>query len=502
MKHIIRFIMALFLMLTIMNTYGQNGTRLIGYDAKTIGRGGTVTGFFDNPSLMMNNPGGIAFLPSSQLDINFSLMVPKVTFQNEYNNAVGKQNYFPLPSIWYVKKIPNSRFNFGFGLFTQGGMGADFELNHPLYIDGKGDFIKQPYHSKFAVMQGGPSLSYKFSEKLAVGLSAHLVYSQMEFQMPYSLSPSTLKGVINPQNGMTFGDLFSGPYENGGLNYTEVTASANMKDLSSFSYAGKIGLAWKPNEKISLGLNYNTATPLHFRNGVAEMNMSAQMNDAFGKVVAGIMQQNPDMSAEEAQTAAMQNFAQMGIDLSKGAEANYDLKSKFKLPQSLAAGISFNINKSFRAGLDAEWINWANAFDKMRLTMSNGANSNINRMMGNDGDFKIDFPLKWKNSIVIRTGGEFDFSKKVTGRIGYAYGSNPVPASTIFPVFPAIIEHHLTAGMSFKLSEPIALNLAYEHGFKNELKATNPSLIAEEFSGSISGLRTSIYHISVSWKLR
>jgi len=501
MKHFTRLLIISLMMLTIIDANSQNGTRLIGYDAKTIGRGGTVTGFFDNPSLMMNNPGGIAFLPSSQLDINFSLMVPKVTFENQYNNTEGKQNYFPLPSIWYVKKIPNSKFNFGFGVFTQGGMGADFKLNHPLYKDSKYDFVKQPYHSKFAVMQGGPSLSYKFSEKLALGISTHLVYSQMEFQMPYSLSPSVLKGVINPQNGMTFGNLFSASYENGGLNYTEVTASANMKDLTSFSFAGKIGLAWKPNSKVSVGMNYNTATALHFKNGVAEMNMLTQMNDAFGKVVAGIMQQNPNMTPEEAQTAAMQNFMQMGIDLTKGAEATYDLQSKFKLPQSLAIGISYAINKNIRVGLDAEWINWANAFDKMKLTLSNGANPNINRMMGNDGDFKIDFPLNWKNSVVIRTGGEFDVSKNITGRLGYIYGSNPVPASTLFPVFPAIIEHHLTTGMSVKLSNPLTLNLAYEHGFKNELKAADPSLIAEEFSGSTSGLKTSIYHISVSWKL-
>ena len=56
----------------------QNGTKLIGYDAVTSGRGGTATGIFDNPSLMMNNPAGLAFLPSSQGDLSFSLMEPKV----------------------------------------------------------------------------------------------------------------------------------------------------------------------------------------------------------------------------------------------------------------------------------------------------------------------------------------------------------------------------------------------------------------------------------------
>ncbi|MBI1344051.1 MAG: hypothetical protein GC171_14075 [Terrimonas sp.] len=501
MRHRHYIPLTIMLFLTFSALYGQNGTRLIGYDAKTIGRGGTVTGFFDNPSLMMNNPGGISFLDATQLDINFSLMAPTVSFQNAYNNTEGKKNYFPLPSLWYVNKPRESKWTYGFGLYTQGGMGADFSLNHPLYKNQQGDYIQQTYHSKFAVMQGGPSVAYQLNKKLAVGVSAHLVYSQMEFQMPYSLSPNMLKGIINPQNGFTFGNMFSAPFESGGLNYSEVTASANMKDLNAFGFAGKIGIAYKATKDLSLGLNYNSPTRLHFKNGKADMDMSAQMNDAFARVMMGILQQNPGMSAEDAQVAAMNNFSQLGIDLSKGAVAAYDLSNTFSLPQSIAFGVSLNATRKIRLGLDVEWINWANAFDKMQLSLSGGKNPNINTMMGNNGSFSIDFPLNWKNTVVIRTGTEFDLSQKLTGRLGYAYGSNPVPAATVFPVFPAIVKHHIMTGLSYRVSQKFAINLAYEHAFKNELKASNPSLIANEFNNSTSGLKTSIYHLSVSWKL-
>lgn len=479
-----------------LSIHAQNGTRLIGYDAKTIGRGGTVTGTFDNPSLMMNNPAGIAFLNSSQLDINFSLMAPGVTFTNGLNDAEGDKNLFPLPSLWYVRKIKESKLTYGFGLYTQGGMGADFKLNHALFFPDK-----QTYHSKFAVMQGGPSLAYQLNNKLSVGLSAHLLYSGMEFQMPFSMPPYMLQGVINPMTGMTFGDMFAAPFEQGGLAYTEVTAAANMHELSTFGFAGKIGLAYKPSEKFSLGINYNTPTTLKFKEGKADMDMSAQMNDAFGKVVAGILQQNPSMSFQDAQTAAMGAFAQMGIDLSKGAVATYSLDNEFGLPGSLAVGISVKPGQHLRLGLDMEWIQWKKAFDQMDMNLSGGANTNINTMMGNTGSFAMYFPLEWKNTVVIRTGAEFDLNKKWMGRLGYAYGSNPVPSATVFPVFPAIVKHHAMAGLSVQASKKIGLNFAYEHAFKSELKATNPSKIAEEFSGSTSGLKTDIFHVSLSWKL-
>jgi long-chain fatty acid transport protein len=145
---------AIALVMSASTTWSQNGTRLIGFDAVTSGRGGTSTGFFDNPSLMMNNPAGLSFLNSSQADLSFSLMAPKVHFQNSLNNTYGDNNLFPLGCISYARKTPG-KFTYGLGIFTQGGMGADFNLNHALYKNAAGSYVPQPYHSKFAVMQGG-----------------------------------------------------------------------------------------------------------------------------------------------------------------------------------------------------------------------------------------------------------------------------------------------------------------------------------------------------------
>ena len=79
------------------SVYATNGTRMVGFNSKTIGRGGTAIGLFDSPSLMMTNPGGLSFLNGSSLDVNFSLMVPALHFSNGLNDADGKTNYFPLP---------------------------------------------------------------------------------------------------------------------------------------------------------------------------------------------------------------------------------------------------------------------------------------------------------------------------------------------------------------------------------------------------------------------
>jgi long-chain fatty acid transport protein len=219
-------------------------------------------------------------------------------------------------------------------------------------------------------------------------------------------------------------------------------------------------------------------------------------------VVGGIMQQKPEVSQEEAQQMAMGMFAGMGIDLTKGAKDVYDAKAKFGLPQSIAAGLFFAPAKKVRLALDAEWINWKKAFDQMDISLSGGTNANINRMVGTEGTIAMPFPMYWKNTVVIRSGVEFDASKNWTLRGGYVYGSNPVPATTVFPVFPAVVKHHVTAGTSVKLSKAIVLNAAYEYAFRNDVTATANSYVADEYNNSTSGLKNSIFHASVSWLIK
>ena len=477
----------------------QNGTQLLDFNARTLGRGGTSIGTFDSASLMMSNPAGISFVNKNLLDFNFSLMAPKLHFQNSLNNVDGKNNYYPLPSLAYLNNKKDSKFAWGFGLFTSGGMGADFTMENALFVDQSGNKTPMKYHSMLAVMEGGPTVSYKLMPELSIGATVHLVYSMMEFQSPYSLSPSIMKGVANPSTGMTFGQMFSAPATQGGFGYTEVTAAANMKNLSSLTFTGKIGLAYKPNDNLSFGLSYSMPTPLVYKNGTATMDMTAQLNDAFGKAVQGYMMQNPTSTPQEAQAAVMQQFTQLGIDMSAGVKATYDLEARFSLPQTIGFGMSAKAAENFRISLDAMWLNWANAFDKMELSLKNGNNANINKMLGNQGDFSVNFPLDWKNSVVIKVGGEYDINSNFTVQAGYAYGSNPVPNSTVFPVFPAIVENHIMAGIGYQVSTPLRINLALEHAINHKQTASSQSIVASEYNNSTSELSTSLLHLSLSY---
>ncbi|MGA9119267.1 MAG: outer membrane protein transport protein [Bacteroidota bacterium] len=499
MRHIVTI-----LLLAVVGTsaaLATNGIKMIGFSAKSVGVGGASIGTFDGTVLMMTNPGGLGFLNGPAVDVNFSLMIPSLKFSNGANaETKGETNYFPLPGLAYAHADAESPFAWGIGAFTQGGMGADFTLNNPLFRDQNGAYVGQEYHSKLAVMEGGLSAAYRFTDNLSIGFSAHLVYSTLEFKMPYSLAPSIMQGIAQP--GMTFGQMFAAPPAAGGFGYTEVTALAAMTDLTAFGFCGKVGLAYKVNDRISFGISYTSASPLTYKNGKATMDMTAQLNDAFGKAVQGYMAANPSATQVQAQQAIATQFGGMGIDLSKGVVANYDLETKLKMPQSVGAGMSFKATDRLRLAMDVEWVNWSSAFDKMSLSLSNGSNANINTMLGNSGALTLEFPMNWKDAVNVRLGLEYELIPAVVVRGGYAYGKNPVPESTVFPVFPAIVENHVMVGASWNITSFVGLHVAYEIALNSKETASNPSTIAQEYNGSVSQLLENIIHASLSWSLK
>jgi long-subunit fatty acid transport protein len=110
------------------------------------------------------------------VDVNLSLMFPTTHFKNSLNDVDGDKNTFVMPDLAYVNKYKDSKFTWGAGLFTAGGMGADFSLKHELFRNQDGSYELQKYHSMLAVMQGGLSAAYKLTDNFSVGVTAHLVY--------------------------------------------------------------------------------------------------------------------------------------------------------------------------------------------------------------------------------------------------------------------------------------------------------------------------------------
>ena len=313
---------------------GTNGYLLNCFCARSFARGATVLGIADNGSVLLANPAGLAFLPRRSLGLGLGVLAPSVKFENAVNPLTeANRSYYTMPFLSIVDPVAESNWAWGFGFNVVGGMGTDYQLKHNLFRDTQGQLIDQDYYSNFGYMKIGPGFAYKIKDNLSIGAGVQLHYGMLDFKMPFSLDPvSSMNGIANPAANMTFGQLFAADPAMGGFGYNEVTAYAQLNDLAGFGFGANLGVYYELNDKLSFGLAYTSPTTMHF-SGDADMDMTAQFNDAFGKAVQGVMLQNPALSAQEAQAAVMQMFGDMGINMQEGVATNYsDVEVDFDVP--------------------------------------------------------------------------------------------------------------------------------------------------------------------------
>ncbi len=507
MKKLVIMLLAL-----TMSAFATNGMNTIGLGTQSASLGG-VSFITNNASVLGMNPAIMGFADRSDLSLNVGLMMPSVHFSNDFDGVEGLDNdvdgddqIFPLPEFSYMHKLDGD-INFGVSFFAQGGMGATFEMDHNLYRNQDGTFDPQTYHSKIAYMKLTPAISYNVNENFSIGLAPSLGYAMLEMKMPYSMSPLTMEGAIpGDPNGMTFGQMFAGDPAQGGLGYTEVTATADMEDgITAIGFGGTIGFGYEINEQFSMGLSYTMQSDLTFE-GDAGMDMFAQFGDAFGRMVQGTMAQNPGMTQEEAQAAVMANFTAMGFtDLMTATgmnpdavNASYDAEVEMAWPQSIDFSLSYAPLKTTTIYADVKWINWKTAMKDFKMTMKSGDNNNVNLMMGGDEVVMV-MPLEWEDQVVIALGVQHQFNDMFSARVGYNYGSNPVPTETLMPLFPAIVEQHITAGVGIAPTKDLAFDLGFE--FVPEVEGeVDESDIANEYDGSKSSLSELLFHFGVNYK--
>ncbi len=129
------------------------------------------------------------------------------------------------------------KFKFGIGLHPAAGMGAEYNLRHPVY----GYEIYKSEASAFRLPLGA---AYKLNDQLALGASVGLIYQNFHGSMPFTVK--------------------SGP-----------SALSNVR-VDGMGFFGNIGLLYELNDQLKLGATYKLKTTTNV-SGDATINMYAQL---------------------------------------------------------------------------------------------------------------------------------------------------------------------------------------------------------------------------------
>jgi long-chain fatty acid transport protein len=138
----------------------------------------------------------------------------------------------------------------------------------------------------------------------------------------------------------------------------------------------------------------------------------------------------------------------------------------FDIPQSYGLGVAVQPTHALTIGLDWQRILYSgvaavgDSLDSLFAGVPLGASNGPG--------------FGWRNISVFKLGGSYAVSESVTVRAGLAKSQQPVPASqTFFNILaPGVIETHLTAGASWKLSGSNEFSVAWLHAFKKTVNGS------------------------------
>jgi len=139
-------------------------------------------------------------------------------------------------------------------------------------------------------------------------------------------------------------------------------------------------------------------------------------------------------------------------------------KLSFDQPDIATIGGSYRVIPAVLLAADVEWIRWSSTNGKDMPKFATDTNLT--------GASK--WNMNWSDQIVVKVGAEYAATKSLKLRAGYNYGKTPLDKERAFEnvAFPAIAEHHVTAGVGYDVGH-VSIAAAVMYSPESTLTGSN-----------------------------
>ncbi len=391
--------------------YGFQGIMQPAFGARSAGMGGAFQAVGGSVMDLEANPSHLARLQQSKWEIGSAIHLPNIQYSDQfidvnptrsYQNSITEQPKAILPYIGMMKPL-SDQFGIGFAIYAQGGGGGQFKNIKRHTPDGR--TLNQTFGLDLPVIGEGT--------RIVEDLNFRFMTIKSTFGAGYRIGKFSIGAGVDFAYGFmelkrTYQDETRSLTIPGGIRY---------QSDSAYAIGGKIGISYEVTDKIRIAYSYTSKTTLPL-DGLMKVD-SEDPSRAFGTGVSRFM----------------------------------------TWPDKHIAGISFRTDRYIIA-LDIKYIPWSESFKSSKFRLEDVW---VRTPLGIETN-SFQFNLNWENQTVFAIGGEYRWNERISSRIGYSYGKNPIPASGVSPMLGASIEHHLAFGGSFHWQES-AFHLACEYGF-------------------------------------
>lgn len=158
----------------------------------------------------------------------------------------------------------------------------------------------------------------------------------------------------------------------------------------------------------------------------------------------------------------------------------------FQWPETYGVGVAWQATPQFMLVSDVKRLGWKKSMKDFRLAMNMGS-----------GWTEMAMPQNWSDQTVFMIGGQYMLQPGLALRAGYNHARNPIPDSTLNPLFPAIIESHYTFGVGWNMGA--GQSIAGSVAIAPKVTRTNPNMFGAGMAGTVSHSQTTLrvnYNVS------
>ena len=403
------------------------GFRLPDQDAFATARGEAFAATADNPSAIFYNPAGITQLEGHQVRGGIYGLSLDVTYETPGGKeSENGEDLFAIPQLFYTYTPKDLPVSFGLGVYSPYGLSSSWP-------DDSG-FRTVATEAKLTYFCFNPVVAYKITPDLSVAVGATANRAEVNLQ----------QGLFWPAQAFD-GFKFKG---------------------DAWALGFNAGLLWKACEKVSLGVNFRSATQFDLEG----------RTEAFNSVTLP----NPAFPGGALPPFAHESEAQAG----------------FRFPLNVVMGISYRPTPKWNLEFNADFTDW-NYLNTVTIEQANPwPPAPFPPLLPT----AIPVALHWDSSWYYEFGVThyFDSGWSVSG--GYIFNQNSVPDETYNPLVFDLDRHFWSAGVGYHWDR-MSIDLAYQFGWgpTRTVSGSAPSAGGQTADGDYSFMNHALF-VSVGWR--
>ncbi len=357
-----------------------------------------ATAIYHNPACLIGQHGTRFYLAATSFFLNGRFKIRD--YAGNESNWIKPDRYFGFsPFIGLTSDLNSDNWAAGAALYFPNAYGADMPENSPTrYALTDGLFITAYFT---------PTLSYRLTPKLSVGLGVSYVYVD-------------LSGTRRLHGDVLLGDILLSEYPDAEEDWElELTGREH-------SYNWDVGLLWKPIPRLRLGLTYSAER---------ELSLSGEAN---------ITDVNPDVNPDS-------DLIQILVALI--GKNSVDVEVNMLIPRNLRLGVQYDASDKWTLGFDVVWWDYSR-YEEQRITTDP-----VIPM------FDLTTEKNYSDSYQIDLGARYRISANTNVLAGLMYDWSPIPDESYSLESPTSDIFCYSLGVSRNLGDSLEATVAWSHNF-------------------------------------